>query len=89
MNSISPDMESDDTDARELYAERAAIMEYEAGLPRHAAEYFACVAVWRYCEGTGAAPPRQDDYRLLHRHFTPETPREPSERQKGETPPSC
>lgn len=80
----------DDTDARELYAERAAIMEYDAGLPRHAAEFYACVAVWRYCERTGAAPPRLDDYRLLHRHFTASTPREPSEKGDGEDhPPLC
>jgi hypothetical protein len=73
----------DDTDARELYAERAAIMEYDGGLSRHAAEYFACVAVWRYCERTQAAPPRLDNYRILYRHFTASTPREPSERSDG------
>jgi hypothetical protein len=70
----------DDTDARELYTERAAIMEFDGGLPRHAAEYFACVAVWRYCERTQATPPRLDNYRMLYRHFTALTPREPSEK---------
>jgi hypothetical protein len=70
----------DDTDARELYTERAAIMQYDGGMSRHQAEYFACVAVWRHCERTGAVEPRLHDYRLLHRSFTALTPREPGER---------
>ncbi|MBR8114462.1 hypothetical protein KDX10_32995 [Burkholderia cenocepacia] len=76
-------MKHDDTDARELYVERAAIMQYDAGLPRHAAEYFASVAVWRYCQRTGAVPPRLADYHVLQRYFTASTPREPSEKGDG------
>jgi hypothetical protein len=82
----------DDTDARELYTERAAIMEFDGGLRRHEAEYFALVAAWRYCDRTGANPPALDAYRLLARHFDQATPREPSERAtdvKPNGPPHC
>lgn len=71
-------MNHEDTDARELYEERAAIMEFDGGLPRHSAEFYACVAAWRYCERTGAVPPNLDSYRYLARHFTDETPSGPN-----------
>jgi hypothetical protein len=69
-----------DTDAREFYQERAAITEYDGGLRRYDAEFYACVAVWRYCHRTNAAPPTLGYYRVLERHFTTETPREPGEK---------
>ncbi|MBU6490322.1 MAG: hypothetical protein KGQ57_21225 [Burkholderiales bacterium] len=75
-------MTDDDTDARELYEERAAIMEYDGGLPRHDAEFYACAAAWRYCERTGAEPPALGLYSVLHRHFTADTPREPGEKHE-------
>lgn len=73
-------MNDGDTDARELYDERAAIMEYDGGLPRYDAEFYACVAAWRYCQMTGVEPPALGYYHVLHRHFTADMPREPGEK---------
>lgn len=67
-------MEAEDTDARKLHEERAAILEYDGGLPRYGNEFYACVAVWHYCQRTGAEPPRLTYYCVMDPHVTTETP---------------
>jgi len=54
-------------------------MQYDGGVLRYDAEFYACVAAWRCCQRTGAEPPRFGYYRVMERHFTTETPREPGE----------
>ena len=44
--------------ALEFFAERAAIMQYEGGLSRPDAEYYATVLTRRYCARTGIDEPK-------------------------------
>lgn len=67
--------------ATEYLLERAAIMEFDGGLKRYDAEYFAIVATWRFCNRTGAAPPTSLNYKMISRGFTGDEPREPAERK--------
>ena len=53
-------------------------MQYAGGQRQCYAEFYACVAVWRYCQLTGAEPPRLGYYRVLERHFTIDSPYEPA-----------
>jgi hypothetical protein len=71
---------NDDTEVREFYQDGAAITEYDGGLLRYDAEFYAWIAVWRYCHRTNAAPPTLGYCCVLERHFTTETPREPGEK---------
>jgi hypothetical protein len=72
-------MAIDDSNALEYFLERAAIMEFDAGLKRYAAESYAEVAVWRFCQRTGYAQPETPSYRMIRAHLNWDSPREPSE----------
>jgi hypothetical protein len=65
--------------ATEYLLERAAIMEIDGGLKRYAAEYYAIVAAWRFCDRTGAQEPTALNYRMVSHWFTGDEPREPGE----------
>ncbi|QQC65846.1 hypothetical protein [Paraburkholderia ginsengisoli] len=73
-------MESEN--ATEYLLERAAIMEFDGGLKRYEAEYFAIVATWRFCYRTGAREPESLNYKYHSRGFTGDEPREPGERKE-------
>jgi len=70
----------DDTDSTEYYAERAAIMEFDGGLPRHQAEFYAVVATCNYCRRRGLTPPLSEHFRMVMRYLRGDEGREPSER---------
>lgn len=71
----------DNDNATEYLLERAAIMRIDGGLKRYDAEFYAIVATWRFCQRTGAAPPKALNYHLISRNFTGDEPREPGERR--------
>lgn len=75
-------MPDDATNATEYLIERAAIMEFDGGLRRHEAEYFAIVATWKFCQRTGAQEPTAINYKYLSRGLTGDEPREPGERSE-------
>lgn len=69
----------DDQNAREFYEERAAIMQYDAGMKRYDAELYATVATWRLCQVFGYTEPRDTVYSILTRGFTGDEPRWPGD----------
>jgi len=72
----------DDDNATEFMRERAAIMEFDGGMKRYDADYYAIVQTWRYCQRTGVAEPEEYVYKLTVRRFTGDEAREPSERSE-------
>jgi hypothetical protein len=68
-----------DTPAREYFEERAAIMEFDGGLPRHRAEFFAVVATQRYCNRRGISPPRTAYFAMVARYLQGDEEIAPSE----------
>lgn len=75
-------MPDEDPDSRELYEDRAAIMQYDDDLPRYDAEFYSLAAAWRYCAATDATEPNLTNYRLVARHFNVETTCELSEKRE-------
>lgn len=70
------------TDSEEYRAERAAIMEYDGGIPRYDAMWFASVATRDYCTRTGSPEPRDAEYRLHARMMKRDAPRYPGDTRK-------
>lgn len=73
-------MKDEAENATEYLFEWAAIMEFDGGLKRYEAEYFAIVAMWRFCQLTGAVEPTALNYKMVSLKFTGDEPREPAER---------
>jgi hypothetical protein len=69
-----------DTAACEYFDERAAIMEFDGGLPRYQAEFYAVVATRRYCERNNRTPPQTLYYSMIVRDLSPDEPLAPPER---------
>lgn len=69
--------QKDDTDSREFYEERVAIMEFDGGLPRRLAQYYAVIATARHVERTGCTPPRDPYYEITARYLTGNEPIDP------------
>lgn len=73
-------MDEETENATEYMLERAAIMQYDGGLKRYDADFYAIIATWRFCNRTGITPPNDYQYKLHVRTFTGDEPREPGER---------
>lgn len=73
-------LDDDTSNATEYLIERAAIMEFDGGLKRFDADYYAAVATWRFCQRTGAREPNSINYKYVSRGFTGDEPREPGEK---------
>jgi len=75
-------MTEESDNATEYLLERAAVMEFDGGMKRYDAEWFAIVSTWRFCQRTGAREPAALNYKYLSRGFTGDEAREPSEKSE-------
>jgi len=52
-------------DATEFYEERAAIIEYDGGVKRYDAQFYAEHLTRRYCERTGKSLPKDPKFHMF------------------------
>jgi len=57
------------SDAEEFFQERAAILQFDAGMVRHTADYYATARTYDYCQRTGSPEPLDSYYRTLVGYF--------------------
>jgi hypothetical protein len=75
------------SDPLEFYAERAAILQYEAGLSQPDAEYYAVVLMRRYCERKGIDEPNDHWMKALPRAEWSDDEGKPVMRREAYVPP--